>query len=62
MVVKNMIKSWWIICEVNMSAEKEIKMIVKANTEKNAKSFAINKLHKEGYFNVKILSCDEIKK
>lgn len=54
-----MIKSWWVVCQVNMDANREVKMIVKANTEKKAKSFAINDLYKEGYFHVKLLSCEE---
>lgn len=55
-----MIKSWWVICEVNMDASHEIKMIVKANTQRRAESFAINRLNKEGYFCVKLVSCREI--
>ena len=55
-----MIKSWEVRCEVNMCAEKEVKVIVKANTEKKAKKFAINKLYKDGYFHVKLLSCEEM--
>lgn len=55
-----MTKSWWVVCEVNMCAEKEVKMIVKANTKRKAESFAINSLYKEGYFFVKLLSCKEM--
>lgn len=55
-----MIKSWWIVCEVNMDASHEEKIIVKANTRRNAESFAINSLYKEGYFHVKLVSCKEI--
>lgn len=53
-------KSWWVVCEVNMCAEHEVKIIVKANTERKARSFAINSLYKEGYFHVKILSIKEL--
>ena len=55
-----MIKSWWVVCEVNMNASHEIKMIVKANTQRKAESLAINRLYKEGYFFVKLVSCKEI--
>lgn len=55
-----MIKSWWIVCEVNMDAGHEVKIIVKANTKRKAESFAIDTLHKRGYFNVHILSCEEM--
>lgn len=55
-----MIKSWWVVCKVNMDASKQIKVIVKANTERKAKSFAIDRLHKEGYFHVVIESCNEM--
>lgn len=57
-----MIKSWWVICEVNMCANKEIKMIIKANTMKKAISMAKNSLYKDGYFHVNVRSCEEIKK
>lgn len=55
-----MIKSWCVICEVNMDASHEIKMIVKANTQRKAKIFATNRLYKEGYFFVKLVSCEEM--
>ena len=56
-----MIKSWFVVCQVNMNAEHEEKMIVKASTQKKAESFAINHFYKEGYFHVKIVSCNEIR-
>lgn len=55
-----MIKAWWVRCEVNMCAEKEIKMVVKATTQKKAQSLAINRLYNEGYFHVKLISCEEM--
>ena len=55
-----MIKSWWVICQVDMCAEKEIKMIVKANTERKARSFAKNDLAKQGHFHINIISCKEM--
>lgn len=55
-----MIKSWWVVCEVDMCADKEVKQIVKAHTRKKAESFAINNLYKEGYFHVKLVSCKEM--
>jgi hypothetical protein len=45
-----------------MCADKEIKMIVKANTMKKAISMAKNTLYKDGYFHVNVRSCEEIKK
>ena len=57
-----MIKSWWVVCQVNMNAEHEEKMVVKAHTQKTAESYAINSLYKEGYFHVKLISCKEIRK
>ena len=57
-----MIKRWLVACEVNMDAGHEIKVIVKANTERKAKSYAINRLHKEGYFNVVVNSCKEMER
>lgn len=56
-----MIKSWWVICEVNMDANHEVKMIVKANTQRKAESFVINSLYKDGYFHVKLVSCKEMR-
>ena len=56
-----MIKSWYVVCEVNMDASSEEKVTIKANTQRNAERSAINKLHKEGYFHVKIISCKEVK-
>lgn len=55
-----MIKSWWVVCEVNMDASHEIKTIVKANTQRKAKSLAIDRLYKEGSFFVKLVSCEEM--
>ena len=52
-----MIKSWWVVCEVNMDASHYEKMIVKANTERKARSFAINEFYKQGYKHVNIVSC-----
>ena len=54
-------KSWWVVCEVNMDAQHEVKMIVKANTQRKAESFAINSLYKDGNFHVKLISCREMK-
>lgn len=56
-----MVKAWWVVCEVNMDATHEVKMVVKANTQRKAESFAINSLYKEGYFHVKLISCKEMK-
>ena len=53
-------KSWWVVCEVNMNAQHEVKMIVKANTQRKAESFAINSLYKDGNFHVKLISCKEM--
>lgn len=55
-----MIKSYWVACEVNMNASHEVKMVVKANTQRKAESFAINSLYNDGYFHVKLISCKEI--
>ena len=56
-----MIKRYYVTCEVNMCAEKVINQIVKANTQRKAEEFAIKKLYKEGYFNVILISCEEMK-
>lgn len=56
-----MIKSWCVVCEVNMDASHEIKVIVKANTQRKAESFAINSLYKDGYFHVKLVSCKQMR-
>ena len=56
-----MIKRYWVVCEVNMDASKYIKQIVKANTQRKAEEFAVKKLYKEGYFFVKLISCEEMK-
>ena len=55
-----MVKSWCVRCQVNLCAEKKVKVIVKANTERKARIFATDKLKKDGYFFVKVLSCEEI--
>ena len=55
-----MIKKWNVTCEVNMCAEKEITVTVKANTERKAKEMAEKKLYKDGYFHVKLLRCKEV--
>lgn len=52
-----MIKSWLVVCEVNMDASHWEELIVKANTERKARSFAINELYKRGYTHVSIVSC-----
>lgn len=57
-----MIKSWWVVCEVDMDASRWVKMIVKANTQRKAESFAINSLYKDGHFHAKIVSCEEMNK
>lgn len=57
-----MIKSWLVVCEVNMNASNYVKLIVKANTQRKAESFAINQLYKRGYFHVKLVSCEELQK
>ena len=53
-------KSWLVVCEVNMNAQHEVKMIVKANTQRKAESFAINSLQEDGNFHVKLISCKEM--
>lgn len=55
-----MIKRWLVTCQVNMDAGHDIKVIVIANTERKAKSYAISRLQKEGYFNVVVNSCKEM--
>lgn len=56
-----MIKSWLVNCKVNMGMSPNVKMVVKKPTQKEAKSYAINSLFKDGYIHVEILSCEEIK-
>ena len=55
-----MIKSWLVACEVNMDASHWEELIVKANTERKARSFAMNELYKKGFFHVNIVSCKEM--
>lgn len=57
-----MIKRYLVTCTANMCAEKELKVIVKANSERNAKSNATNKLYDDGYFYVSVVSCKEMEK
>lgn len=52
------IKRWFVKCTVNMCADHEELVIVKANTERSARSLAINTLHKKGFFNINIISCE----
>lgn len=56
----NNIKKWHITCQVNMCAEKKVSIIVAANTELKAKIYAKDKLEKQGYSYIKIISCDKI--
>lgn len=51
-------KRWVVKCYVNLSVDKELTVIVKANTERKARVLAMKHLHKEGYFAVTILSCN----
>ena len=55
-----MSRRWLVTCQVNLCADKEITVIIKANTERKAKSLAMKWLHKEGYFAVGIISCKNI--
>lgn len=55
-----MIKRYLVTCTANMCAEKELKVIVKASSERNAKSKAVNKCYDEGYFYVSVVSCREL--
>ena len=55
-----MIKRWKIVCEVNMCADKEVEIIVKANTKRKAEEMAVKNLHKKGYFHIKLLYCREV--
>lgn len=56
-----MIKTWRITCEVNMCTNRKVISIVKSNTERKAKIMAEKQLHKDGYFHVNIISCNEVK-
>jgi hypothetical protein len=56
-----MIKRWLVKCKVNMDASNEINVIVKSNNENKAKSIAVSKCYKKGYFHVDALSCKEVK-
>lgn len=53
------IRRWLVKCQVNMDAGHEIKVTVKANTQRKAESKAIDTLISKGYFNVKVVSCKE---
>lgn len=55
-----MIKAYWVVCELNMDASYEVKMVVKANSQRKAEDIAISSLYKEGYFHVKLISCKEM--
>ena len=55
-----MIKTWRIVVQVNKHSGYEINIVVKASTQKMAESFAINNIYKQGYFHVKLTSCEEI--
>ena len=55
-------KRWMCKCEVNLCADKVIGACVSANTKRKAIAKAIELLTKQGYFSIKILSCEEMKK
>ncbi len=55
-----MIKRWMVKCEVNMDAQTEANIVVKANTERKAKIKAENECRSKGYFHVRVLNCKEM--
>lgn len=55
-----MIKQWEITAEINMDASRYKTVIVKANTERKARQFAIEKLKKDGAFFVANISIKQI--
>lgn len=57
-----MIRRWLVICQVNLCADKELKIIVRTNIKKKAELLAEKELYTKGYFHVKVISCTEITK
>ena len=53
-------KQWIVKCQVNMDAQNETYIVVKANTERKAKIKAENECRDKGYFHVSILACKKI--
>lgn len=54
-------KDYEVTCEVDMCAERVVKVIVTTNLEAKAIKFAKEKLKKDGHFHVNIINCKEVK-
>lgn len=54
-------KNFIVTARVNMRAEHEERVAVRANTERKAKIFAKEKLEARGFRNIDILGCEEAK-
>ena len=54
-----MIQRYIVKCEVNLDAGNIITIIVHANSKRKAESIAIKECDKKGYFNIKVISCNE---
>lgn len=57
---KIMIKMWEVTAEINMDASRYKTVTVKANTERNARQFAIEKLKANGAFFITNISIKQI--
>lgn len=55
-----MIKQWEITAEINMDASRYKTVIVKANTERKARQFAIEKLKKMVHFLLQIFQLSRL--
>lgn len=55
-----MIKQWEVTAEINMDASRYKTVIVKANTERKARQFAVEKLKADGVFFVTNISIKQI--
>jgi len=53
-------KSWNVICEVNMCANREESVLVKATKAELAIKKAENELKSRGFFHTRVISCKEI--
>lgn len=53
-------KRWLVTCCVNYCADKTIKVIVKANTERKARILAEKQLRHDGHYAIHILYCEQM--
>lgn len=57
-----MIKRWKVSAEVNLDASHYETVIIKANTQRKAVIYAIEKLKGKGFFHITNIGCKELGK